>query len=118
MLEVNDIFVGVNVLDYSGYPDCRPEYIEAFQRLANLATKAAVEGRQRVTIHTPLINLSKAQIIRKGLELGVDYGLTSTCYDPTPQGEACGSCDACLLRLQGFAENGMADPIHYARPTS
>jgi 7-cyano-7-deazaguanine synthase len=110
-----DIFIGVNALDYSGYPDCRPEYIEAYQRMANLATKAGVEGRQRLTIHTPLIDLTKAQIIRAGLDLGVDYGMTSTCYDPSPDGAACGACDACQLRLKGFAENGIADPAPYAR---
>ena len=113
VLGANDIFMGVNALDYSGYPDCRPEYIEAYQRMANLATKAGVEGRLRLTIHTPLIHLSKAQIIQKGLELGVDYGLTMTCYDPSPTGEACGHCDACLLRLKGFVENGMVDPAPY-----
>ena len=113
VLGANDIFMGVNALDYSGYPDCRPEYIEAYQRMANLATKAGVEGRQRLTIHTPLIHLTKAQIIQKGLELGVDYGLTMTCYDPSPTGEACGHCDACLLRLKGFVENGMVDPAPY-----
>ena len=109
----NDIFIGVNALDYSGYPDCRPEYIEAFQTMANLATKAGVENRQRLTIHTPLIMLSKAQIIKKGLDLGVDYSLTSTCYDPSPSGEACGTCDACQLRLKGFSENNLSDPISY-----
>jgi 7-cyano-7-deazaguanine synthase len=111
--EANDIFIGVNFVDYSGYPDCRPEFIEAFQRMARLATKAAVEGRQRLIIHTPLIRLTKAQIIQKGLELGVDYGLTTSCYDPGPQGEACGCCDACLLRLKGFAEAGAKDPTVY-----
>ena len=109
----NDIFIGVNALDYSGYPDCRPEYIEAFQTMANLATKAGVENRQRLTIHTPLIMLSKAQIIKKGLDLGVDYSLTSTCYDPSATGEACGRCDACQLRLKGFSENNLSDPISY-----
>jgi 7-cyano-7-deazaguanine synthase len=112
-LEASDIFIGVNALDYSGYPDCRPEYIEAYQRMANLATKAGVEGRQRLTIHTPLINLTKAHIIREGVRLGLDYGLTVTCYDPSPEGEACGECDACLLRLKGFAENGLKDPAPY-----
>jgi 7-cyano-7-deazaguanine synthase len=111
-----DIFIGVNALDYSGYPDCRPEYIEAFQRMANLATKAAVQGKQRVKIHTPLIHLTKAQIIRRGLDLGVDYSLTSSCYDPDPTGAACGRCDSCLLRLKGFAEIGVRDPIRYAIP--
>ena len=113
VLGANDIFIGVNALDYSGYPDCRPEYIAAYERMANLATKAAVEGRQRLTIHTPLITLTKRQIIQKGLELGVDYALTRTCYDPSPQGEACGHCDACLLRLKGFSDIGIEDPAPY-----
>ena len=113
VLGSGDLFIGVNALDYSGYPDCRPEYIEAFQRMANLATKAAVEGKRSLTIHTPLLLMTKADIIKQGLELGVDYSFTSTCYDPTPQGEACGQCDACLLRLKGFAENDMADPGLY-----
>jgi 7-cyano-7-deazaguanine synthase len=113
VLGSNDIFIGVNALDYSGYPDCRPEYIQAFQAMANLGTKAGVEGKQRVTIHTPLIQLSKAEIIRRGVSLGVDYGLTRTCYDPSPADEACGECDACLLRLKGFAANGLVDPIAY-----
>lgn len=110
----SDIFIGVNALDYSGYPDCRPEYISAFEQMANLATKSAVEGRQRIKIHTPLIQLTKAQIIRRGLDLGVDYALTSSCYDPDSSGAACGQCDSCLLRLKGFAENGVHDPIAYA----
>ena len=110
VLEAGDIFLGVNVLDYSGYPDCRPEYIAAYERMANLATRAGVEGRQRLTIHTPLIRLTKAQIIQRGLALGVDYGLTLSCYDPSPRGEACGQCDACLLRAKGFAELGKEDP--------
>jgi len=105
-----DVFIGVNAVDYSGYPDCRPEYIAAFAALANLATKAAVEGRLRFVIHTPLIAMTKAEIIRRGTELGVDYALTHTCYDPGPTGTACGRCDACRLRLQGFAEAGMEDP--------
>jgi 7-cyano-7-deazaguanine synthase len=113
VLGAEDIFIGVNALDYSGYPDCRPEYIEAYQRMANLATKVGVEGRQRLRIHTPLINLTKAQIIQKGLALGVDYGSTVTCYEPSPTGEACGHCDACQLRLKGFAENGLHDPAPY-----
>jgi 7-cyano-7-deazaguanine synthase len=113
VLTAHDIFIGVNALDYSGYPDCRPEYIAAFETLANLATKEAVEGR-RMKIHTPLISLSKAEIIQRGLALQVDYGLTTSCYDPAPTGEACGQCDACLLRLRGFAQNGMQDPIAYA----
>jgi 7-cyano-7-deazaguanine synthase len=108
-----DIFIGVNALDYSGYPDCRPEYLRAFEAMANLATKAAVEGHQRLRIHTPLIHLSKAQIIQRGLELGVEYGLTHSCYDPSPEGLSCGQCDSCLLRLKGFREAGVADPISY-----
>jgi 7-cyano-7-deazaguanine synthase len=109
VLESSDIFIGVNALDYSGYPDCRPEFIEAYQRMANLATKAGVEGRMRLTIHTPLIQLSKAQIVRLGLELGVPFGLTHSCYDPLPGGGACGQCDACLLRRKGFEEAGIED---------
>jgi 7-cyano-7-deazaguanine synthase len=108
-----DIFIGVNALDYSGYPDCRPEFIAAFEQLANLATKAGVQGPVKMRIHTPLIQMTKAQIIRRGLELGVDYGLTTSCYDPTPDGKACGRCDACLLRVKGFAEVGMRDPREY-----
>jgi len=110
VLGASDIFLGVNALDYSGYPDCRPEYIAAFEKMANLATRAAVEGRQKLWIHTPLIALSKAQIIRRGLELGVDYTLTTSCYDPDPRGRPCGRCDACVLRAKGFAEVGMNDP--------
>jgi 7-cyano-7-deazaguanine synthase len=113
VLGSNDIFIGVNALDYSGYPDCRPEFIEAFEAMANLATKAGVEGRQALKIHTPLIALSKAEIIRKGSELGVDYGLTSSCYDPSAIGEPCGECDSCLLRQKGFRENGIEDPLRY-----
>jgi 7-cyano-7-deazaguanine synthase len=113
-LQTGHIFLGVNVLDYSGYPDCRPEFIAAFERMANLATRAAVEGLQKLTIHTPLIELTKAQIITRGQALGVDYILTVSCYDPTPDGAACGRCDACLLRLKGFAEAGLTDPIRYA----
>ncbi len=109
-LEASDVFIGVNALDYSGYPDCRPEYVHAFEQMANLATKAGVEGRQHLHIHTPLIQLTKAQIIRRGLALGVDYGLTHSCYDPTPAGRPCGACDSCLLRAKGFAEAGVADP--------
>jgi 7-cyano-7-deazaguanine synthase len=115
VLGAHDIFIGVNALDYSGYPDCRPEYIAAYEQMANLATKAGVEGRQRLTIHTPLIALTKGEIIRRGLELGVDYSLTSTCYDPSETGESCGHCDACLLRLKGFAENDVPDPAPYRR---
>jgi 7-cyano-7-deazaguanine synthase len=114
VLGASDIFLGVNALDYSGYPDCRPEYIAAFETLAALATKAGVEG-QSFKIHTPLIHLTKAAIIRRGLELGVDFALTMSCYDPTPAGLACGRCDSCLLRLKGFAENHMMDPRGYAK---
>jgi 7-cyano-7-deazaguanine synthase len=110
-LHANDIFIGVNALDYSGYPDCRPEYIEAYERLANLATKAGVEGTQRLRIHRPLINLSKAQIIQKGIALNVDYSLTSSCYDPSPEGAPCGECDSCQLRIKGFTEAGVPDPL-------
>ena len=106
-----DIFLGVNALDYSGYPDCRPDYIEAFERMANLATKAGVEGAQPLRIHAPLIHMTKAQIIRRGSELGVDYSLTSSCYDPSPDGRPCGRCDSCLLRARGFAEAGVEDPL-------
>jgi 7-cyano-7-deazaguanine synthase len=109
-LDCSDIFIGVNALDYSGYPDCRPEYIHAFEQMANLATKAGVEGRQRLKIHTPLIDLTKAQIIERGLALGVDYSLTHSCYDPDPAGRACGKCDSCLLRYRGFTELGRQDP--------
>ena len=111
VLEASDIFIGVNALDYSGYPDCRPEFIAAYETMANLATKAGVEGRQSLKIHTPLIAMTKAQIIAKGIELGVDYGLTSSCYDPSPTGKPCGECDSCLLREKGFRENGIADPL-------
>jgi 7-cyano-7-deazaguanine synthase len=116
VLGASDIFLGVNALDYSGYPDCRPEYIEAYERMARLATKAGVEGRQELKIHAPLIALTKAQIIQKGLELGVDYGMTSSCYDPSPEGLPCGACDSCLLRQKGFRENGLSDPLHYQDP--
>ncbi|MGA2168914.1 MAG: 7-cyano-7-deazaguanine synthase QueC [Terracidiphilus sp.] len=115
VLGSSDIFIGVNALDYSGYPDCRPEFIAAFEKMANLATRAGVEGRQALKIHTPLIALSKAEIVRKGMELGVDYGLTSSCYDPSPTGAPCGECDSCLLRRKGFRENGMDDPLLYRR---
>jgi 7-cyano-7-deazaguanine synthase len=108
-----DLFLGVNAIDYSGYPDCRPEFIAAFERLANLATKAGVEQTLQFKIHTPLIQLTKAEIIRRGTELGVDYGLTHTCYAPNEAGIACGRCDACHLRLKGFAEAGLADPVAY-----
>ena len=113
VLNANDIFIGVNALDYSGYPDCRPEYIEAYENMAQFATKSGVEGRQRIRIHAPLISLTKAQIIEKGRVLGVNYALTSTCYDPVEEKWACGRCDACLLRLKGFAENGIKDPVAY-----
>ena len=110
----SNIFIGVNALDYSGYPDCRPEYIRAFEQMANLATRAGVEGKTRLSIRTPLISLTKAGIIRLGTSLGVDYSATTSCYDPGPQGQACGRCDACQLRLRGFSEAGIADPIDYA----
>ena len=109
VLESADIFIGVNALDYSGYPDCRPEYIEAYERMANLATRAGVEGNTRLTIHTPLIGLSKAQIVALARELGVPFGLTHSCYDPGPGGRPCGNCDACLLRRKGFEEAGIED---------
>jgi 7-cyano-7-deazaguanine synthase len=111
VLGANDIFLGVNALDYSGYPDCRPEYIAAFEKMANLATKAGVEGHKSLKIHTPLIALSKAEIIRLGRSMGVDYSLTSSCYDPSPTGVPCGQCDSCLLRQKGFRENGIEDPL-------
>lgn len=109
----NDIFIGVNAIDYSGYPDCRPEFITAFETLANLATKAGVEGKNKIKIHTPLIELSKVEIIQKGLELGVDYSMTHSCYDPGKEGKACGVCDSCQLRLKGFQAAGVKDPIPY-----
>ena len=112
-----DIFIGVNALDYSGYPDCRPEYIRAYEAMANLATKAGVEGQHRLHIHTPLIELSKAEIIRLGLSLKVDYALTHSCYDPSPAGEPCGTCDSCLLREKGFREAGVDDPVSKHWPT-
>jgi len=115
VLGAGDIFIGVNALDYSGYPDCRPEFVHAFEQMANLATKAAVEGKIHLRIHAPLINLTKADIIKQGRALGVDYSITSTCYDPAPQGEACGECDACILRRKGFSENGMDDPAPYQK---
>jgi len=110
----SNVFIGVNALDYSGYPDCRPEYIEAFEKMANLATRAGVEGKTRLVVRTPLISLSKAAIIKLGTSLGVDYSKTTSCYDPGPAGEACGRCDACQLRLKGFSEAGLEDPIAYA----
>lgn len=114
VLEVRDVFIGVNAVDYSGYPDCRPEFIEAFERMANLATKMTAGGGRPFAIHAPLIHLTKAHIIQRGTALGVDYGLTHSCYDPTPEGLACGHCDSCLLRKKGFAEAGVADPTRYA----
>lgn len=114
----SNIFIGVNALDYSGYPDCRPEYIHAFEKMANLATRAGVEGTTRVIIRTPLISLTKAAIIKLGTSLGVDYSATTSCYDPSPDGDACGQCDACQLRLKGFSEAGLQDPIDYATAKS
>jgi len=113
VLKSSDIFIGVNAIDYSGYPDCRPEYIDAFERMANLATKAGVEGITKIRIRTPLIRLTKAQIIQKGIEFGIDYALTHSCYDPSPQGLACGKCDSCFLRRKGFREAGVKDPTRY-----
>jgi 7-cyano-7-deazaguanine synthase len=110
-LGAQDIFIGVNALDYSGYPDCRPEYIHAFERMANLATRAGVEGQQRLQVHMPLVELTKAQIVARGVSLGVDYSWTSSCYDPGPSGEPCGGCDSCLLRAKGFTEAGVVDPL-------
>lgn len=114
-IQCEDIFIGVNALDYSGYPDCRPEYIEAFERMANLATKAAVEGCQKLRIHAPLVSFTKAEIIKTGLSLGVDYSMTHSCYDPAANGAACGKCDSCRLRLKGFAEAGAPDPLRYQK---
>jgi 7-cyano-7-deazaguanine synthase len=114
VLGAADVFFGANVLDSSGYPDCRPEYVEAFERMANLATKAGVEGKSPLKIHTPLIRMTKAEIIRTGHALGVDFSLTWSCYEPTPDGRACGLCDSCLLRKKGFAEAGLTDPLPYA----
>ena len=111
VLGASDIFIGVNAVDYSGYPDCRPEFIEAFERMANMATKAGIEGRSQLKIRTPLIGMTKAEIIKKGLELGVDYGMTHSCYDPSPEGNPCGGCDSCLIRKKGFAEAGIHDPV-------
>jgi len=116
VLRAADIFIGVNALDYSGYPDCRPEFVDAFERLANLATAAAVEGRTRIRIRAPLLRLTKREIIELGTRLGVDYAMTTSCYDPSPSGEACGHCDACQLRLRGFAEGGGHDPARYREP--
>ena len=111
VLGSSDIFVGVNAIDYSGYPDCRPEYIAAYERMANLATKAGVEGKQKLTIHAPLVTMSKSDIIKAGMALGVDFSMTCSCYDPGPNGEPCGGCDACVLRAQGFAAAGIPDPL-------
>lgn len=113
VIRASDIFIGVSAVDYSGYPDCRPEYIEAFEHMANLATKAGVEGKTQITIRAPLIHMSKAEIIQKGIELGVDYSITHSCYDPTPEGRACGQCDSCLLRKKGFTKAGVPDPTPY-----
>ena len=113
VIDSRDIFIGVNALDYSGYPDCRQEFIESYEHMANLAIRACVEGKQKLTIHAPLIHLSKAQIIRKGMKLGVDYSLTHSCYDPAADGTACGQCDSCLLRLKGFRDAGISDPVRY-----
>ena len=113
VLESSDIFIGVNAIDYSGYPDCRPEYIASFERMANLATKAGVEGRTHIAIHTPLAQLNKAQIVRLGAEVGLDFSLTHSCYDPGQGGDPCGQCDSCLLRRKGFQEAGISDPLRY-----
>jgi 7-cyano-7-deazaguanine synthase len=113
VLGATDIYIGVNALDYSGYPDCRPEYIESYEKMANLATKSGVEGAAPLKIHAPLLQMSKADIIRRGVELGVDYSLTHSCYDPTPEGLSCGQCDSCRLRLKGFSEAGLTDPLSY-----
>ncbi len=115
VLRSSDIFIGVNALDFSGYPDCRPQFIRAFEDMANLATKAAVEGRLQTRIHTPLLTMKKSEIIRRGIELGIDYSLTHSCYDPSPEGLACGFCDSCLLRRRGFKEAGVPDPTPYRR---
>ena len=114
VLGAQDLYIGVNAIDYSGYPDCRPAFVSAFEALANLATAAAVEGRARYTVHAPLLQLSKAEIIRRGAGLGVPYALTHSCYDPDPEGRACGRCDSCRLRRQGFADAGVPDPTRYA----
>jgi len=113
VLECSDIFIGVNAIDYSGYPDCRPEFIAAFEHMANLATKAGVEGRTLLRIHTPLSKLNKAGIVKLGVDVGVDFALTHSCYDPDPEGRPCGHCDSCLLRLKGFIEAGLHDPVPY-----
>ena len=113
VIRATDIFIGVNAIDYSGYPDCRPEYVEAFEHMANLATKAGVEGKTRITIRAPLIHMTKAEIIQKGIELGIDYSITLSCYDPSPEGRACGQCDSCILRKKGFTKAGIFDPTPY-----
>ena len=113
-LDASHIFLGINAVDYSGYPDCRPQYIEAFERMAGLATRRGAEGSEPISIHAPLLHMSKAEIIANGLRLGVDYGLTRSCYDPSPEDEACGECDACQLRIAGFQANGVTDPIRYS----
>ena len=115
VIAASRIVIGVNAVDYSGYPDCRPEYIEAFQKMANLATRSAVQEGLEITIHTPLIHMTKAQIIQAGTSIGVDYGLTHSCYDPSPEGLACGKCDSCILRMKGFQEAGVKDPTRYQR---
>lgn len=115
VLRALDIFIGVNAIDYSGYPDCRPEYIEAFEHMANLATKTGVKGKAEIRIRTPLVHMTKAEIIRKGIELGIDYSMTFSCYDPSAEGKACGHCDSCLLRKKGFREAGVPDPTDYQR---
>lgn len=114
-IKTENIFIGVNAIDYSGYPDCRPEYIKAFQKMASLATKAGVEGKIKIKIRTPLINMSKAEIIKKGKESGVDFSLTHSCYDPLPSGKPCGRCDSCLLRLNGFLKAHLKDPLEYPK---
>jgi 7-cyano-7-deazaguanine synthase len=113
VVKSHDIFIGVNALDYSGYPDCRPAFVESFEKMANLATREGIEGEKPLKIHTPLIHMTKAEIIRTGIKLGVDYSLTTSCYDPAPTGAACGQCDACFLRLKGFKEAGLVDPAPY-----
>ncbi len=117
VIGASDIFIGVNAIDYSGYPDCRPEYIKSFEKMANLAIKAAVEGKMKINIRAPLIWMTKAEIIRRGIELGMDYRLTHSCYDPSPEGKACGQCDSCLLRKKGFREAGIKDPTNYSENT-
>ena len=115
VLDIRGVFIGVNAIDYSGYPDCRPEFIAAFQAMANLATKMTTAGNSKFTIHTPLIHMTKAQIIRRGVELGVDFSVTHSCYDPDPHGRACGRCDSCILRKKGFSEASLPDPTNYIK---